>query len=239
MATPDTQGTSASARKPRQSARQKLDEILQAMRNVRWSLSEFLFNLFDLLHDAPATKSATKEESAQIRRHRGMVTAFLSGESKPTFATILELIYQRSCKVPYRANDSTQLDHMFQLGVAAEVLEHVKPALTTWAVLHVAELINAEADRMAAPESKLCVQISRVPDDKRVRKTCVEQVSWDLIDSFSLADIRATAKKLAPAMWHVLLSYADRSYQQSRKVSARKYRPPDIVSGLRSIEKGL
>jgi hypothetical protein len=48
---------------------------------------------------------------------------------------------------------------VFSATVAFEDIEYAKPALTTWAVHLVSELVSAEAKLMIAPESGLHLQV--------------------------------------------------------------------------------
>ncbi|KAF9489806.1 hypothetical protein BDN71DRAFT_1435139 [Pleurotus eryngii] len=115
---------------------------------------------------------------------------------------------------------------MFEANCHAKDVQHIKLALTIWAVNHVAELVQVEAERMVLPDANFGVLISSIPEEKQVQKVHEDQVTWDLIDHFSMARVKTMAKTLAPAMWPIMSAYSNRTHNRDGSVT-RKYQPED------------
>ncbi|KDQ50832.1 hypothetical protein JAAARDRAFT_164426, partial [Jaapia argillacea MUCL 33604] len=135
----------------------------------------------------------------------------------------MSLVYRNARQEKYRVNDQTATGAMFVAGVAPESIEHAEPALCTWAVELVADLVTRESDVMVKPDSGLHLRASS-------KKSSKHMTTWEKIDGFSLRGLQSTAERNAPILWRILSSYTDpESIKQTRAVAIRKYRPKNIV----------
>jgi hypothetical protein len=146
-----TPATQSKKRKPARSPAEKLGVILDCIRDAGWSLSDFLFYLFRMEEERPDGLRPVERAS----QHARMVTSLLNGASKPRMGIIIDLIHRNSARVNYRQGDKTMMSNVFSPSVAFQDIEHARPALSTWAVHLVAELVSAEAKVMIAPETGL------------------------------------------------------------------------------------
>ena len=81
---------------------------------------------------------------------------------------------------------------VFSPSVAFQDIEHSRPALTTWAIHLVAELVSAKAKVMIAPEAGLHLQ-AQGKDDTIRWQNHGPQATWDAVNTFSLQKLQDTA----------------------------------------------
>jgi hypothetical protein len=204
----------------------KEDNPIVSVQDVGWSLSEFLFYLFRMEEERPDGLRPVERES----QHARMITALLNGASKPRMGIIIDLIHRNSAYVNYRQGDKTMTSNVFSPSVAFQDIEHSWPALSTWAVHLVAELVSAEAKVMIAPETGLHLR-ARGKDDATRQRNHGPRATWDAVNTFSLQKLQETAEAHAPTMWHIISSYVSPSFAESSEhVNLRQYRPQNLAS---------
>jgi hypothetical protein len=184
--------------------------ILDCIRDAGWSLSDFLFYLFRMEEERPDGLRPVERAS----QHARMVTSLLNGASKPRMGIIIDLIHHNSARVNYRQGDKTMMSNVFSPSVAFQDIEHAWPALSTWAVHLVAELVSAEAKVMIAPETGLHLR-ARGKDDRTRQRNHGPRATWDAVNTFSLQKLQDMAEAHAPAMWHIISSYVNPSFAES------------------------
>ncbi|KAH7917122.1 hypothetical protein BV22DRAFT_1026962, partial [Leucogyrophana mollusca] len=155
-----------------------------------------------------------------------VVVSFLSGKTRHTFGTILELIYRSSCYITHAVDDPRQGGHPFMPEISPELILHAKPALTTWAVNQVTDLVRAESKVMAGPEAGLCMRAR--PTRTNAPSNRDPSVTWDAISNFSFHSLQRSVEENAPVMWHLISSYSNDSFKNGRVYAVRKYRPQNL-----------
>ncbi|RDB15452.1 hypothetical protein Hypma_004158 [Hypsizygus marmoreus] len=211
------------------SADQKLQTMFDVLQDVGWSLSEFLYYFFRVEVEA-RTPSDNPTSVKRSKIHENKLRAFLDGTSKPHFGRLIDLIHKNSVDAGYRANDPTNPGHgkFFSTSMVPEDIQHARPALTTWAVHLVGELVDAEAGDMIKRETGLHMRAKAKEGGRDVG----EKVTWAGIDSFSMEKLQKISQRNAPIMWHVLSSYVVQDHAHSKPgqvVTVRQYRPQNLV----------
>ncbi|KAG6805734.1 hypothetical protein H0H92_014203, partial [Tricholoma furcatifolium] len=188
-------------RRPARNDTDKMKDILTEIKNANWSLSAFLFKLFEL-----------KDRSPQ---HKHMIGSLLNGASKPNFGEILELMHQNAKVTGYRANDATmpQGGRTFAPGLSADKIDHAEPAMAAWAVNLVADIVHNEASQMVKEETGLHLRASARPDSSAKRQVKGQTATWNAVDSFSMEEMQQITERNAPVLWHTVLSYVDPGYK--------------------------
>ncbi|KAF8055046.1 hypothetical protein FPV67DRAFT_1545441 [Lyophyllum atratum] len=99
---------------------QKLKDILSVIREADWSLSKFLYKLFQLEEEKPGGPRPITRDA----QHQQMVVAMLNGTSRPRFGEILDLIRRNAKRVDYRRGDASVPDKGFTPKLSSESIEH-------------------------------------------------------------------------------------------------------------------
>ncbi|KDQ57007.1 hypothetical protein JAAARDRAFT_109613, partial [Jaapia argillacea MUCL 33604] len=152
-----------------------------------------------------------------------VVSSLLNGQSKPFFGEIITLAYHNARQEKYRTNDPTASGSMFVLGGVPQSIEHAEPALCTWAVQLVANLVARESNVMIKLELGLHLRASSKKSSKYL-------TTWEKVDVFSLRGLQSTAEEKAPVLWYILSAYTDPNpVKKNGVVSVRQYQPKNTV----------
>ncbi|KAG6836416.1 hypothetical protein H0H93_008157 [Arthromyces matolae] len=207
-----TTPTETTKRRPARSDTEKMESILSSISAAGWSLSKFLYKLFQIYDDR---KGKQQEHIVRDPKHQQMLVAMLQGTSKPTFSTILDLIYQNSKVIPYRNNDTTMPTATFIPSRLPEDIDHAEPAIIAWAVHLVSHLVQSEGGKMVDVKTGLHLNASSKDDNQRKRKSTAERATWQAVDSFSMENLQNIAQENAPITWHLISSYTNPSIREA------------------------
>ncbi|KAG6835289.1 hypothetical protein H0H93_003080 [Arthromyces matolae] len=224
-ATTETPGRS----RPRTDA-QKLKDILNTIRAAGWSLPTFLFNLFRIKKHKPGYGVEDIERDAQ---HQQMLSSLFNGAAKPTFGSLMDLMYQNAQKIPYRKGDNTIPTGQFRFTstLSHDTVDHAYPAMTIWAVQLVANLVRAEAETMIQPENGLHLRAAVKSKHDRLRETKAAAATWEAVDGFSMDALQGIAQRHATVLWHIVSSYINPTYEnQGQVISVREARRPQHLA---------
>jgi hypothetical protein len=211
-----------STSKKRLSASEKLAHVLEALEAVHWTVPGFLDELF-----------SQQSSDGQAKRTR-VVTSMLNGSSKPYVASILEKMFDiASTKTNFLKNDTTANPgrNMFNPERPPQEIRHAYPAMTTWAVRLVSELVNNEAKQMVNHKTGLHYRAQAKEGGKHEQN----QITWEAVQSFSFEKLEALAKANAPVMSFLMNSYTHSQFSSldpGDSVVMRTYRPENLVSSL-------
>lgn len=138
-------------RKPPRSNQQKLELILTYInQQIRWSLGDFLFYLFD----------STIESNSRSQA----VSKFLSGQTAHLPLEIVQLIYESPYSYP--KPDHVERNMMFSVTRPSSEISFARPAMSTWALEKVVQHAGKESSKLITPEAGLRVRAtSRLHDE--------------------------------------------------------------------------
>ncbi|KAH7914696.1 hypothetical protein BJ138DRAFT_1079047 [Hygrophoropsis aurantiaca] len=184
---------------------------------MQWSLSEFLYHLFQL---EEADNSFCRQP-----KHQQVLVAFMNGSSTHTFGEIIELIYKNAVKIKHSINDPLAPKESFVRNIDPSQLLHARPALSTWAVNLVAKLVRKEADILSHANTGLHLRATTTGTRASSTKNLV---SWDKVDAFSYSAMQDNIENHAPILWHILNCYVDPDYAEGKQV-IREYHPQNLI----------
>ena len=217
---PSSSITLSQQHKSPQSDEQKLLSILKALSDVKWNVNKFLSELFKS-SDLPGDST-----------HKQTVTSILNGSSKPYMASILDAIYERSLDVAFRTTDMSVEPgtNMFNPNIELHKIQHAMPAMTTWAVRHIARVVQGESEKIVDEKAGLHLRAHA----KKGGRSVANRISWEAIQHFSFKKLQEIARKNSPAMTFLLNAYTNKDFLedevQGRIIAIRQRRPQDLVS---------
>lgn len=192
---------------------EKLSNILNYIYDdMRWTLSEFLYALFEF------GKNVHRSE-----RHRSTVSAYLQGRAAKTPAQVLDLWFRHPDgriswdNSEYNKMYSSRLQDFRNAG-------SVRVALTTFAVQVITRRLVKEAEEAIKPENGL--HASRKPKKGENAETSTKLV-WEDIGAATVSRAAGLVGKFQPLLRVLLLAVAERP---NKTGVARRNRPSGIVS---------
>ncbi|KAL0566683.1 hypothetical protein V5O48_015322, partial [Marasmius crinis-equi] len=198
LSTPPSESSNTRTRKPKQQPSEKLDVVLNAIKDVDWTLGDFLHHLFR--RKGPReTRSLTYTQ---------MVSKFLCGNTKIKLADVLDAILHNPWGIPKAENEDRT--RMFSTEVSFRDMAVARPTLTAFAAQIVEEEMVKEVKRAARKESGLHAT-------KAAARDLIEG-DLDGLSAFDKAE--SVFRKFAPLSFRVLLSMAS-PHQRNRRSRAK------------------
>ncbi|KAJ6569999.1 hypothetical protein B0H10DRAFT_1648020, partial [Mycena sp. CBHHK59/15] len=149
-------------RKPARTDAQKIESILDAIQEQRWSLGCFLYNIFRI-------KDAKGNPIHRSPAHSQMVSIFLAGRGKKTVANIItEWMAHADGRIP---ETSPNWDLMYLTTIPYNEIRPVRAALTAFSTQTIGKKVRDEAESAVKLGSGLHVSIgSKHPETKLCRE---------------------------------------------------------------------
>ncbi|KAH9917526.1 hypothetical protein B0H21DRAFT_879595 [Amylocystis lapponica] len=201
------------ARQPKRTPTEKLATVLHTLQDLNWTLSEFLYALFRVKDD-------NGQRIERNEPHRTMMSRFLSGGTKYTFADILSAVMQDPGGLP--KGDSAEMeDTPYSLAKSYVVIKHARPAIATMAV----EFVRGELLK----EIRVTVQSTHGLHGSMpaARRGGHMQLCWNDIGTSTVSKVTEILRETHPLGFDLLLHLAT---PKPRKVNGvlvtRKTRPP-------------
>ncbi|KAJ8470028.1 hypothetical protein ONZ45_g16695 [Pleurotus djamor] len=190
---------------------QKVDLLLDAIKDCNWTLGEALYTLF-----REVDKNGVKVPRSE--RCIAMVSKFLNGSSNHTVASILSLWISSSYSKPLPKH--TERSATFSTSISYQDLTFAEPIITTFAAHLVRMELLKEVKAAVQPKNGLHVSSGDVGNN-------TQRSTESLLDDYGAGTI-AKAEKVfrqhQPLAWHFLTAMATPS--EGRK---RDMRPPNLV----------
>ncbi|KIJ99754.1 hypothetical protein K443DRAFT_123087 [Laccaria amethystina LaAM-08-1] len=125
-------------------------------------------------------------------------------------ASILNAIYERSLDVTFRTTDMSVKPgtNMFNPDIELHQIQHATPAMTTWAVRHVAMVVQGESEKIVDEKAGLHLRAH----EKEGGQAVANRISWEAIQHFSFKKLQETAQKNSPAMSFLLDAYTNKDF---------------------------
>ncbi|KAF8965633.1 hypothetical protein BDZ97DRAFT_1658861 [Flammula alnicola] len=193
--------------------------ILGALHEVNWTVPGFLEELLNQNHPEG------------IDKRTRVVASMLNGSSKPHMASLLAKMFKvASTETPFLKNDTTIKPgtNMFNPDLDPNEIRHAYPAMTTWVVRLVSQLVNEEAKKMIDQKTGLHHR-AHAKEGSRHEKN---RIAWEAVQSFSFLKLEDIAKANAPVMSFLMNSYAHSEFSNADpgdSVLLRTYRPENLV----------
>ncbi|KAJ6573350.1 hypothetical protein B0H10DRAFT_2237105 [Mycena sp. CBHHK59/15] len=159
---PSKTDNASGKRKPARTDAQKIESILDAIQEQRWSLGCFLYNIFRI-------KDAKGNPIHRSPAHSQMVSIFLAGRGKKTVANIItEWMAHADGRIP---ETSPNWDLMYLTTIPYNEIRPVRAALTAFSTQTIGKKVRDEAESAVKLGSGLHVSIgSKHPETKLCRE---------------------------------------------------------------------
>ncbi|TFY81281.1 hypothetical protein EWM64_g2735 [Hericium alpestre] len=224
---PDTEQPTPDSEQP--SARQyrtpkaKIDLIFKALKDVHWSLADFLHYISEEKlrdqrgKDVPRSKSCSQA-----------LKMFLEGKDNHHPIDIVDAWFWHSYGRP--KGEEKEEDLMYSIDVPASDIKGARAAISSFAVQLIAKRLVREADEVVKPSSGLHVIAQS--------KTGKHALDWSRLGPGLFDDVAAILQEHQPLAWHFLSQMASRPpRKQDGEVLVRELRPvsPIITDVLSRI----
>lgn len=206
------------------SSREKLSNVLQYIKHdVKWSLSEFLYGLFQVPKDQNEDKARVLQTVLQT------VTKLLQGNAKYTMAATLELVLKHPASQARRGSaQEAQMLSTAENGESGAYLniKCTKAAITSLAVELVSQRLVSEVVEVVKGENRLHGSQPATRSGGR-RALC-----WEDITSETPTRLRGIIKTHQPLAWSLVPSMIGASAKRKvdYMVPVKRVRPVELVS---------
>ncbi|KAI9063585.1 hypothetical protein FKP32DRAFT_1676294 [Trametes sanguinea] len=189
---------------------------------LRWTLGEFLYALFD----SPSNHDRSE-------RHRAVVSAFLQGRAECTPAKVLDLWLKH--KDGRISKGNAEYSRMYSTGPESFVTaRQVRVALTSFAAQIITAKVVKEAEYAIRPQNGL--HASRKKAASNASTSAGPKIVWADIGSSTLSRAGDIVRTHQPLLYSLLLAVSDRrqatvkSSDSAGSVTAiKRYRPAETV----------
>ena len=209
---------------PRQTKRDKLNSLFDALDAAHWTLGEFLYYTF-------RTKDEHGVNIHRTVQHSKYSQHFLQGTSKHTPATILDAWFRSP---DGRISEgSPDLDLMYSIDTPYTEIKPVRAALTSFA----AQLI----EKKLVTEAKDAVKVGSGLHASSKRKIGLDTVQWSDVGSATVSQVADVIQKHQPLTWNYMMHIAmpESRGQHGADKTVRTRCPTNVVSSLRKNSSRL
>ncbi len=228
---PEVTGTAPSDQTPHQPRRtpeEKITFMLDALKQINWTLGDFLYHFFRL----PGTRDTESENPLQLVpprsvRHGSVLGRFLKGAMKHRVAELVGFWLDDPGGRPKPDNKEYPLKH--SPSEPWKGMRHAHTALTSMAV----QLCEAHLVR----EQRIAVRGVAGLHGSAPGARGHRQISWEDISSQTFSHAQEIFEEHQPCTFHVIKRLATPAPRkdESGDVILRKKRPPHIVSHVTSL----
>jgi hypothetical protein len=224
-----TESTQARIRSFRRSQWEKADEILSIIQNDFASLGDFLDTVF---HNR--TQGAKDYRTA---RHRGMVSALLTGESKVKAIDIIVQIYSHRDSFPkLLSNNVHERELVFLPTIFPSDILHACPSMSTWATQLVGSAVHREVGKLTKNDPLDPDDCTQLRASSNGRGKNVRVATWDDLGKYSISELAAKYKRRAPLAWYLTEEMAAPRKNGVIKMRTRRPHPtvwPSVATVIR------
>jgi len=171
---------------PRRSTADKLAAIFDAIRDVNWTLGEFLYHTFQ-------TKDKDGQDMKRSHQHSKYATHFLQGQTAYTPGIILECWYHSPDGRVH--GGSGQEVSMYATTPVYTKIKPARAALTAFAAQIVEKKLVQEARKAVQPQSGL---------HATSKKRGTQKVEWADVGASTVSHVEAVIKRHQPLTWRLL-----------------------------------
>jgi len=196
---------------PRRTTGDKLEIILGSLRQVDWSLGDFLYYMFRV-------KDEKGEDAMRTASHAMYATRFLQGRTSHTAGSILELWFSSPDGRVHA--DSEDHVHMYALAPKYTLIKPARASLSAFAAQATEKKLVQEARKAVLPTSGL---------HATSKKRGQHKIEWADIGAATVQKVEAIIKKHQPLTWRLINRIAGGS-NNGEVYAVKKRRPPKIVS---------
>lgn len=176
----------------RGSVAEKLELIFIALTNANWTLSEFLYHMFQ-------TKDETGKDIHRTKQHSKYSQHFLEGKGRYTPAMVLDCWFRSPdgrLSLPSTSNTSL----MYSTSTPYLEIKPVRPALTSFAAQIVQNKLVMEAKQAVKPSSGL---------HATSRRKGHQTVEWADIGATTVAKVSHIIQTHQPLTWIYMMSISE------------------------------
>jgi len=195
----------------RRTTGEKLEIVFGSLRQVDWSLGEFLYYVF-------RAKDEKGEDATRTTSHAMYATNFLQGRTSHTAGSILELWFSS----PDGRVHAASADHvlMYALSPKYTLIKPARASLSAFAAQTTEKKLVKEARKAVLPTSGL---------HATSKKRGQHKIEWADVGAATVRKVEAIIKKHQPLTWRLINRIAGGS-NNGEVYAIKKRRPPENVS---------